>query len=116
MDSEDGKILGFRLLVEGDKAGELVVKLRHGQKTLQIQLLMVERGFRKRGCGTGLLRSAEKIASAAQFDRVALTPYSLDKFNIQDSRLRRWYASRGYRLSKRMMYRDIKEGERKVVT
>jgi len=106
---EEGEVRGFRLTIDGEKAGELVVKLQRKERTLWIQLLMVEQRYRRRGYGTELLRLAEKVASDARLSRIALRPYSLDRFHIQDSELRSWYTSRGYTLSARTMYRDVEE-------
>jgi len=115
VDSKDGEIRGFKLVVEGEKAGELVIKLQNIQKTLQIQLLLVERKYRERGFGTELLKSAEKIAAIAQLSKIVLRPYSLENFYIKDFELRRWYASRGYKFSQGMMYRDIREEATAVI-
>jgi GNAT superfamily N-acetyltransferase len=105
--NEDGAIKGFKLLVDGQRAGELVVRLQHREHTMKIQLLMVEPNYRRRGCGARLLGYAEEIACAADVSKVTLVPYSLNEFHMNDRELRRWYARRGYEYSDRAMYRDL---------
>ncbi|MEE8186533.1 MAG: GNAT family N-acetyltransferase [Nitrososphaerales archaeon] len=102
---EGVETVGLRLVVDNDKAGEMVVKVRADKSTLFIDEIQIERKYRRKGFGTQLLRHAEDIAKGCRLTRVELRPFATDESSMSTPLLRQWYSKIGYTGTRNSMYK-----------
>ena len=102
---EGTETIGLRLVVDNNKAGEMVIKMSPGRGTLFIEEIQIEKEYRRRGFGTQLVRHAEEIARSYSLARIELRPYATDESSMSTSRLRQWYSSIGYAETRKSMYK-----------
>lgn len=102
---EGVETVGLRLVVDNDKAGEMVVKVRADKSTLFIDEIQIERKYRRKGFGTQLLRHAEDIAKGSRLTRIEIRPFTTDESSMSTTMLRQWYSRKGYTGTRNSMYK-----------
>jgi len=105
VDSEEGKIICFKVKGPERKIGEVVLKVK--DKRLWLDLLMVEKEFRNRGFGKLILSCIERFALKMGLKEIALNPYP---YNSSLKELKGWYRERGFKeLKDNLMFKRLDE-------
>ncbi len=102
---EGVETIGLRLVVDNNKAGEMVVKMRGETGTLFIEEIQIEKKYRRKGFGTQLVKYAEDIARSCRLTRIELRPFTTDESSMSTPGLRQWYSRIGYTETGDSMYK-----------
>ncbi|GBC75369.1 hypothetical protein HRbin06_00687 [archaeon HR06] len=105
VDSEEGKIICFKVKSYERKIGEVVLKVK--DKRLWLDLLIVEKEFRNRGFGKLILSYIERFALNTGLKEIALNPYP---YSSSIEELKEWYRERGFKeLKDNLMFKRLDE-------
>lgn len=91
-----GRSLEFVAFAGKEEAGFLSYEDWSDRASAFVYEIFVLPSYRRQGLGSALLLHAEGIAAQLKCEHIRLKPHALDE-NPDQSRLKAWYSSQGYR-------------------